>query len=345
MSKKNIRQYNQTKLQEALSEFNEPKYRINQLYDWLWQKSAVSFNDMTNLPKSFREQLNTFFEILPAKTHLVQKSNDGTIKTGFKLFDERLVEGVLIPTETRNTACVSSQVGCALSCDFCATGFLKRERNLDPGEIYDQVVILNNLAKEHYNKPLTNIVFMGMGEPLLNFDNVMLAIEKITSPKGLHMSPKRITLSTVGVSRGIDKLSELGVKFNLAWSLHAPTNEKRAQIMDINKSNPIEQVIESLQKFYDATGNKITFEYILFNNFNDTKEDALNLVKLCKQVPSFVNIIEYNNVEGVELTKAKRQNRENFVAILEKNRVNVKVRMSRGKDIDAACGQLANKNS
>jgi 23S rRNA (adenine2503-C2)-methyltransferase len=342
--KKDLRKLSLTELQEMLVALNEPKFRAKQIYEWLWNKSARSIDEMTNLPKNLREKLQEEYQIFNAEEKVVQKSKDGTIKIGYELQDNRLVEGVLIPTEDRMTACVSSQVGCTLNCSFCATGMLKRERNLEPGEIYDQIVSLNNQAIENYGKPLSNIVYMGMGEPLLNYDNVLSSIEKVTSPEGLGMSPRRITLSTVGVARNIIRLADEGKKFNLALSLHAPTNEKRAKIMDINKSNPIEKVIEALQYFYSKTKNKITFEYILFDGFNDSIEDAKELVKLCRKVPAFVNIIEYNKVDGVTLSKAQKQKRDAFVAYLEANGVTAKVRISRGEDIDAACGQLANKN-
>jgi 23S rRNA (adenine2503-C2)-methyltransferase len=274
----------------------------------------------------------------------VQKSKDGTVKLGMKLQDDRLIEGVMIPDEDRNTACVSSQVGCSLACTFCATGFLKRERNLEAGEIYDQVILLNRYALEQSNRPLTNIVYMGMGEPLLNYDNVMQSIKLITSPEGLGMAQKRITVSTSGIVRGIKRIADEGMKFNLALSLHAATNEKRNKIMDINQSNPLEEVMEALNYFYEKTGNKITFEYILFDHFNDSEEDAHHLMEWCDQVPAFVNLIEYNNVEGVTLRRAKSDRRDAFVDYLREHDVNVAVRRSRGKDIDAACGQLANKN-
>ncbi|HLP20764.1 MAG TPA: 23S rRNA (adenine(2503)-C(2))-methyltransferase RlmN, partial [Chitinophagales bacterium] len=276
--------------------------------------------------------------------NIVQKSSDGTVKLGMKLHDDRLVEGVMIPDEERTTACVSSQVGCTLSCTFCATGFLKRERNLEAGEIYDQVVLLNKHAKAHNGTGLTNIVYMGMGEPLLNYDNVMQSIRYITSPDGLNMAQKRITVSTSGVVRGIRRMADEGMKFNLALSLHAPTDEKRNKIMDINRSNPLDEVMDALNYFHDKTGNKITFEYILFDGFNDSPKDAEDLLYLTDRVPSFVNIIEYNNVLGVELRKAKRENRDAFVEYLRSKEVSVAIRRSRGKDIDAACGQLANKN-
>lgn len=341
--KQDLRILSKEALQELMLEIGEPRFRAKQIYEWLWSKSATSIQEMTNLSKALREKLSSSYGIFPAQEKIVQQSKDGTIKIGYSLKDERIVEGVLIPTEDRMTACVSSQVGCTLSCAFCATGMLKRERNLDFGEIYDQIVSLNKQALEKFGKPLSNIVYMGMGEPLLNYDNVLASIEKVTSPEGLGMSPRRITVSTVGVAKGIMRLADEGKKFNLALSLHAPTNEKRLEIMGINKSNPIEKVMESLQYFNKKTGNKITFEYILFDNFNDHEEDAKALVKLCRQVPAFVNLIEYNKVEGVTLSKTLVDRRNRFIAYLEENGVTAKVRVSRGEDIDAACGQLANK--
>jgi 23S rRNA (adenine2503-C2)-methyltransferase len=342
--KQDLRKLSLPQLEELMLTLGEPKFRAKQIHGWLWNKAIQDIGEMSNLPKSLREKLEESYEIFPAREKIVQKSKDGTIKIGYELNDNRLIEGVLIPTDDRMTACVSSQVGCTLNCSFCATGMLKRERNLEPGEIYDQIVSLNNQAIENFGKPLSNIVYMGMGEPLLNYDNVLTSIEKVTSTEGLGMSPRRITLSTVGVARNIIRLADEGKRFNLALSLHAPTNEKRAQIMDINKSNPIEKVMEALQYFYSKTKNKITFEYILFDGFNDSIEDAKELVKLCRKVPAFVNIIEYNKVDGVTLNKAQIEKRDAFVAYLEANGVTAKVRISRGEDIDAACGQLANKN-
>ena len=345
IEKHDIRKFSAEELALEFEQLSEPKFRARQVHEWLWKKSAKSFDEMTNLSKELRNKLDERFSFYSVTENIIQKSQDGTVKLGMKLHDNRLVEGVMIPDEDRNTACVSSQVGCSLSCSFCATGFLKRERNLEAGEIYDQVVLLNKHAIEYSGKPLTNIVYMGMGEPLLNYDNVMQSIRYITSPEGLNMAQKRITVSTSGVERGIRRLAEEGMKFNLALSLHAPTNEKRDKIMDINRSNRLEDVMAALNYFYEKTGNKITFEYILFDRFNDGIVDANHLYLLTKQVPSFVNIIEYNNVEGVELKKAKRENRDAFVDFLRQKGVNVAIRRSRGKDIDAACGQLANKNN
>lgn len=343
MIKKDIRKLSKEELTAAFAEMGEPKFRAAQVYEWLWQKSANSFDEMTNLSKPLREKLKEQFAFFGMADALVQQSKDGTLKFGMRLHDGRMIEGVMIPDDERNTACVSSQVGCTLSCTFCATGFLKRERNLDYGEIYDQVVLINQKAIETTGRPLTNIVYMGMGEPLLNYDNVMQSIKLITSPQGLGMAQKRITVSTSGISRGIMRLADENMNFNLALSLHAATNEKRDQIMDINRSNNLESLVEALNYFHDKTGNKVTFEYILFDRFNDSIEDANHLIELCRKVPAFVNIIEYNNVEGVTLKKAKSERRDAFVAHLRNNDINAAIRRSRGKDIDAACGQLANK--
>lgn len=342
--KSDIRRFSEEEMVAEFAKMGEPKFRAKQVHEWLWKKSARSFDEMTNLSKDLRTKLADQFAFFSVTENIVQKSSDGTVKLGMKLHDDRLVEGVMIPDEDRNTACVSSQVGCSLSCSFCATGFLKRERNLEAGEIYDQVVLLNKHALEHSGKQLTNIVYMGMGEPMLNYDNVMQSIRYITSPEGLNMAQKRITVSTSGVIRGIRRMAEEGMKFNLALSLHAPTDEKRDKIMDINRSNPLDEVMDALNYFYQKTGNKVTFEYILFDKFNDSLEDAEHLYGLTLKVPSFVNVIEYNNVAGVELHKAKREKRDAFVAYLRDKGVNVAIRRSRGKDIDAACGQLANKN-
>ena len=322
----------------------EKKFRARQVWEWIWIKSATSFDEMSNLSKSLREKLKASFTIQAIGLDNYQVSNDGTIKSAFRLHDKHLIEGVLIPTENRMTACVSSQVGCSLSCKFCATGYMKRERNLEPGEIYDQVVALRRQANENYDQPLSNIVFMGMGEPLLNYKNVLEGIERITSENGLHISPKRITVSTAGIAKMIRKLGDDEVKFNLALSLHAADDEKRDSIMPINESNKLEELMQALQYFYEKTGNKITFEYILFYDFNDDLKDAEKLLKYVRRVPSKVNIIEYNPVAEASFSKADAQTIDRFAHHLIKGGVATSVRRSRGKDIDAACGQLANKS-
>ena len=340
-----IRKLTLEELITFVTDLGEKKFRAKQIYEWLWKKSAQSFDEMTNLSKKLRDTLQTNFIIHPIVEDVVQHSNDGTVKTRFKLHDGPLIESVLIPVphDNRFTVCVSSQVGCSLTCKFCATGQMKLKRNLDAGEIYDQVVAVNQQSLEKFGHPLTNIVYMGMGEPLLSYKNVMLSVEKITSPEGLNMSPKRITVSTAGIAKMIKKLADDEVKFNLAISLHAADDVKRNEIMPINESNNLEKLTEALQYFYQKTKNRITFEYITFQNFNDNISDAKNLVEICKRVPAKVNIIEYNPIDGSSFLKSAEHKIDEFAQYLRNHRVAVTVRKSRGKDIDAACGQLANK--
>lgn len=339
-----IRQLTFDELADFFATKDEKKFRARQVQEWLWQKSSVDFDEMSNLSLNIRQVLKDNFVINNITIDHSQHSKDGTIKSAFKLHDDHVIEGVLIPTQKRLTACISSQVGCSLSCKFCATGFMERKRNLEAGEIYDQVVLINQQALEKFGKPLTNIVYMGMGEPLLNFQNVLKSIQLITSPEGLHMAAHRITLSTAGVAKMIEKLGTEKVRVNLALSLHAADDEKRNLIMPINESNSLNTLKKALRYYYDQTGNEITLEYILFNKFNDSMEDARNLVNFSKSVPSKVNIIEYNTVQGANFNRANPESTEKFRDYLEKHRVNVHVRRSRGKDIDAACGQLANKS-
>ena len=299
---------------------------------------------MTNLSESLREKLSQIYEFRAVKLSDAQISNDRTIKNAFALFDNAIIEGVLIPTPTRMTACVSVQVGCSLSCAFCATGKLKRVRNLNFDEIYDQVVMINNQAKEKYSIPLSNIVFMGMGEPLLNYNNLLESIEKITSEEGLGMSAKRITVSTAGIANKIKRLADDNVRFNLALSLHAANDLKRNKIMPINESNNLEALKEALKYFYQKTKIKPTFEYIIFKNFNDEIQDAIELYEFCKVIPSKINIIEYNPIDDGVYQQADPEKVDAFANFLESKNIIVNIRRSRGKDIDAACGQLANKN-
>ncbi len=345
ISLRDIRSLNQDELKDLLLEYQEPPYRAKQIYEWLWHKSAKNFEEMTSLPKELRYKLHENFRIYSQELADIQQSSDKTIKAALRLHDGNLIESVLIPTEDRITACVSSQVGCSLSCAFCATGKLSRKRNLSPGEIYDQVVWVKNLAEEKFLRPLTNIVFMGMGEPLLNYANVMEAIEKITSPNGLGMSPSRITLSTAGVAKMIRKLADDQVKFNLALSLHAADDEKRNKMMAINETNNLSALKEALQYFYLKTKNKITLEYIIFKNINDDVSDALNLIKFALNLPCKINIIEYNPIGDGIFKQADEKKVQEFIQVLRKNKLIVNIRKSRGKDIDAACGQLANKNN
>jgi 23S rRNA (adenine2503-C2)-methyltransferase len=344
MAKKDIRAYNVEQLTELFKDINEPGFRAKQVYDWLWAKRAVNFDEMSNLSKKLRDYLNDNFAINAVQISELQISSDKTIKCAMKLHDNYVVESVLIPHQTRYTACISSQVGCSLTCKFCATGKLKRMRNLNADEIYDQVVLVKNTALEKYGSQLTNIVYMGMGEPLLNYSEVLRSVEKITSPEGLGMAAKRITVSTAGVAKMITKLGDDKVKFNLALSLHAATDEKRNFIMPINETNSLDNLITSLNYFTDKTGSRPTFEYIAFKDFNDSIDDAKDLLKICKKVKSKINIIEYNPIDDGEFKQTSKERLKAFTDFLEKNGVVCNVRRSRGKDIDAACGQLANKN-
>ena len=343
---KNIRFMSLPDLEQYFETLDEKKFRARQVYEWLWQKQAMSFADMTNLSKELRQKLGEEFTLPALHVDAIQYSSDGTVKSRFKTWDGHLVEGVLIPTELRYTACVSSQIGCSLSCKFCATGYMDRKRNLDFDEIYDEVVLINQQSEKTYNKKLSNIVFMGMGEPLLNYKNVLRAIEKITSPDGLGMSPRRITVSTAGVAKQIRQLGDDNVKFKLALSLHAANDAKRHEIMPINDTNNIQSLVDALNYFYKQTKNEITFEYILFRNFNDSLKDADELIKIYRQVPAdLINIIEYNPIDFAKFEKPDEEKVDAFIAYLGKNRVNARLRRSRGKDIDAACGQLANKET
>ena len=339
-----LRKASEEDIKVYLSEIGEKPFRAKQISEWLWKKSAQSIDQMTNLSKSTRERLKKRFTINCIEIIQEQHSNDGTIKSAIKLHDHHVVESVLIPTDNRTTACVSSQVGCSLTCKFCATGYMDRARNLDAAEIYDQVVAVHNQSVANFGISLSNIVYMGMGEPLLNYNNVLESIQYITSEDGLNMSPKRITVSTAGIAKMIKKLGDDQVKFNLALSLHAANDTKRAQIMPINESNNLEVLREALIYFYRKTGNKITFEYILFYDFNDTLQDAQELYEFWKRIPARINIIEYNPISEANYKNADADTLNKFTSYLTNKGVNVQVRRSRGKDIDAACGQLANKN-
>jgi 23S rRNA (adenine2503-C2)-methyltransferase len=340
-----IRQQSLQEIEAFFTAQGEPRFRAKQVYEWLWKKGAFSFEEMTNLPKNLRQTLETHFAINPIVVDKVQHSTDGTIKTRFRLHDGHLIESVLIPVpdDNRYTVCVSCQVGCSLTCTFCATGRMKRVRNLDPAEIYDQVLLVNRQSLETYGHPLTNIVFMGMGEPLLAYSNVMQGIEHITSPEGLGMSAKRITVSTAGIAKMIKKLADDNAQIKLALSLHAADDAKRNEIMPINEQNNLAALVEALRYFYNKTKNPISYEYIAFQDFNDSLADAANLLRLCKHFPVKINIIEYNPIDGAPFHKASENRIDEFARYLRSHGVMVTVRRSRGRDIDAACGQLANK--
>lgn len=342
--KKDIRALTREQLQDFFSGNGDKSFRGSQVYDWLWSKGVHSFAEMTNISKETREMLNENFVINHIRVDQMQRSSDGTIKNAVRLHDNLTVESVLIPTEDRTTACVSSQVGCSLDCRFCATAQLKRMRNLNPDEIYDQVVAIDNESRLYFERPLSNIVFMGMGEPLMNYNNVMKAIEKITSKDGLGMSPKRITVSTSGVPKMIKKMADEEVKFKLAVSLHSAIDEVRTRIMPFNATFPLADLREALEYWYSRTGSRITYEYVVWKGINDTRKDVEALVRFCRYVPCKVNLIEYNPIGDDNFMQAPEEVTQMYLKALEENGITVTVRRSRGKDIDAACGQLANKS-
>lgn len=341
--KRDIRQLSLDDIKAFFESQGEKAFRAKQVYEWLWKKSAKDFDQMTNISLEMREKLKEHFLFKLMKVDQMQRSSDGTIKNAVKLHDNLIVESVLIPTDNRITACISSQVGCSLDCNFCATARLKRMRNLNPDEIYDQVVAIKDQGDLYFERPLTNIVYMGMGEPLLNYKNVLASIDKITSPDGLGMSPRRITLSTVGIPKMIKQLADDEVKFNLAVSLHSAIDESRSRMMPINDKSNLAELAESLQYWHNKTNRKVTFEYVVWKNINDDEKHAKALAKYCGKVASKVNIIEYNPIDDGEFQQAAPESLDMYKRILEAKGIIVNVRRSRGKDIDAACGQLANK--
>ena len=344
-ARRDIRALSLDELRHFFTSHSAPAFKGNQVYEWLWNKGTHDFLGMTNLSKSHRSLLEEYFVINHITSDQLQRSDDGTIKNTIRLHDGYLVESVLIPTDTRSTACVSSQVGCSLDCHFCATAKLKRMRNLNPDEIYDQVVEIDKQSQLYYNRPLTNIVFMGMGEPLMNYKNTLAAIDKITSPDGLGMSPKRITVSTSGITKIIREISGQNPKFKLAVSLHSAIEETRNRLMPFTKAFPLDQLLEALKYWYEKTKSQITFEVVVWKGINDKQVDIDALVSYSSQVPSKVNLIEYNAIGDDQFLQARPEAISAYKAALENNRISVTVRRSRGKDIDAACGQLANKNN
>ncbi|NNF31851.1 MAG: 23S rRNA (adenine(2503)-C(2))-methyltransferase RlmN [Flavobacteriaceae bacterium] len=342
--KKDIRALSKEQLREFFVSEGDNAYRGDQVYEWLWKKSAHSFDAMTNVSKDTRTMLTNNFVINHIEVDRMQRSNDGTIKNAVRLHDGLIVESVLIPTASRTTACVSSQVGCSLDCKFCATSRLKRMRNLNPDEIYDQVVAIDQQSRLYHNHPLSNIVFMGMGEPLMNYNNILKAIDKITKPEGLGMSPKRITVSTSGVPKMIRKMADDGVKFNLAVSLHSAVDDIRTSIMPFNATFTLTDLRDALIYWYGKTKSRITYEYVVWEGINDRQKDVDALVDFCRFAPSKVNLIEYNPIDDGIFQQAPEDAINRYVKTLERNGITVTVRRSRGKDIDAACGQLANKS-
>lgn len=344
-SKQDILSLSGEQLQLLLKPLGWENFRFRQLNEWLWKYGVRDFHLMTNLSKLQRKQLEDLFYLPALKLDLKQQSSDGTIKCKFSTHDGYPIESVLIPVpeEDRYTLCVSSQSGCSLACAFCATGTMGLLKQLTASEIFDQFLFVDRLCQETYGKSLTNIVYMGMGEPLLNYKNVMGSIEKLCSTEGPGLSPRRITLSTAGIAKMIRKLADDGSRVNLALSLHAADDEKRSRMMAINESNNLSVLLEAIRYFYKTSSNRISYEYIAFEGFNDTPADAKNLIRLCSHFPVRVNLIEYNPVSGVSWSKSSEDRINAFAQILRRNGIMVTLRRSRGRDIDAACGQLAVK--
>jgi 23S rRNA (adenine2503-C2)-methyltransferase len=342
-SKTNIRTLTLEGIEEFFLSKDEKKFRARQVYDWLWKKTARSFDQMTDLSIKTREMLAGQFSLPAVTVDTTQRSTDGTIKMSFRLYDGHIIEGVLIPSGKRMTACISSQVGCNLACKFCATGMIRYIRNLNFDEIFDQVAIISEAAEKEYQAPLTHIVYMGMGEPMLNYHNVIRSAERISSPDSLGMSPQRITVSTVGIAPMIRQMGTDKVRFNLALSLHSAINEKRNKIIPYNLRNSLEDLIEAVKFFHSQTRTRITLEYIMLREFNDTMADAKALAEFCRNFPVKINLIQYNPVENSPYEDSGPERTEAFRSFLEGRNLVVNIRRSRGKDIDAACGQLANK--
>jgi 23S rRNA (adenine2503-C2)-methyltransferase len=339
-----LRELSKEEVTALVAELGEKPYRAKQVWEWLWKMHASSIEGMSNISKDLRAKLAERAVLRPLTIAEQQKSTDGTIKCAFRTWDGHVVEGVLIPTEKRITACVSSQIGCSLDCTFCATGRLKRVRNLSAGEIVDQVWEIAALAQEHFQRPLTNVVYMGMGEPLLNYANTLRSAERLNAPDGLGIAYRRITVSTAGIAKMIRQLGDDGAKFNLALSLHAPTDAKRSSMMPINDSNSLAELVDALRYYNRLTRKEVTFEYILFKGINDSLEDAQDLVRLCSRVHAKVNLIEYNTTDDGRFQKSTNEQTFLFQQYLDRKGIISRLRRSRGRDIDAACGQLANKN-
>lgn len=342
-TKRDIRSLSLEDLRNFFTENQDQAFRGNQVYQWLWQKGIHDFKGMTNLSKTTRELLEEHFVINHIAIDQQQKSSDGTIKNAVKLHDHLIVESVLIPTATRSTACVSSQVGCSLDCTFCATAKIKRMRNLNADEIYDQVVAMDQQSRLYFGRPLSNIVFMGMGEPLMNYNNLIKAIDKITQPEALGMSPSRITVSTSGIPKMIIKMADDQVRFGLAISLHSARQTLRQELMPFAEKFPLEELASAIRYWYQKTKKPVTYEYVVWKGINDGEEDIRALVDFCKPTPCKVNLISYNPIGEDKFLQADKSSVEAYQSTLEAHKITATIRRSRGKDIDAACGQLANK--
>lgn len=340
LPKINIKALGRDELQTKLVELGLKKYRADQILAWIYSQYARSFEDMTNIAKTEQGLLSSVFTLPIPKIVTTETSKDGTRKFLFELEDGRAIESVLIPDEDRQTLCISSQVGCRQACRFCLTGSKGFTRNLKACELVDQVLEVSRILKREEARGLTNIVLMGMGEPLENFDEVVKALKTVTSDKGLAFSPRRVTLSTAGLVPEIEKLGKSGLKVNLAISLNAATDEVRDTIMPVNRRYPIKALLSACKRFPLEPRRRITFEYVLLQGVNDSGEDALRLAKLLKNIRSKVNLIPFNPFPGSEFKRPDDAAVRRFQKILLDHHYTAPVRESRGGDISAACGQL-----
>ena len=330
-------------IQQFVLSKGEAAFRAKQLWEWLWKKNAPDFAAMSNLSAKLREELSKSFSLYKLQPVEEQVSKDKSSKFALQLFDKQRIEMVLIPAKQRATVCISSQAGCPLGCTFCATAAMGFARNLQAYEIYQQVFLAQQLAQERYGVRLSNIVIMGMGEPLLNFENVSQAVQLITSSQGLEMSPSRITLSTAGIPDGIRRLADNRLNIQLAVSLHSADQSIRQELMPIAKTHPLRELSQAIQYYHRHTQQRITLEYLLLDKVNDSEQDAEKLASFCRAFPVKINIIEYNSHPFTSWRQAAEERLNDFVARLEAKNMLVQVRRSRGKDIDAACGQLVDK--
>ncbi len=339
---KDIRNISAEELRVFVLQSGEKAFRSKQINEWLWKKGVGSFNEMNNIGQKLKDQLSSAFTFHRAQIELEAKSSDTTIKFGFRLHDGKMIEGVLIPAGQRVTACVSTQVGCAMHCAFCATGQMGFIRNLHYAEIFDQYILMNAKALEYYGNPISNIVYMGMGEPLMNMPNVLKSIELLTSKEGQGLSPQRITLSTAGIIEGIRKLADLGFKPGLAVSLHSADPHKRIHLMPVTEHNPLDKLQDVLKYYHQQTGERVTFEYLLLKDINDSQRDAEVLAAYCRAFPVKINLIEFNATDS-PFQQSEPESVKRFIQFLESRNMVVNLRHSRGKDIAAACGQLIKK--
>ena len=331
-------------LEKAVDQLGEPRYRARQIAEWLYQKRAQTFEEMTDLPRELRARLGEKFAFTKIDVVRVLGSRDTTRKFLFRLSDESLIETVLIPASPalygsrsdRQTICVSTQVGCAYGCKFCASGLEGFSRNLQPNEIVDQVIAIERETGEK----IDNIVFMGMGEPLANLDNVMRAIQIISGPWGLGIGARHITLSTSGLAPQIRKLADERLQIRLAISLHGATDEVRNQIMPINRRYNLETLLGACDYYAKHKKQRLTFEYILIEDVNDSPEQARRLGRIARRLGAKINLIPYNTVHGLPWARPSSEQQEQFLSILRQARVAATLRREKGHDIDAACGQL-----